>query len=327
MESGRQMKMTDLLPGFREYLSAERRFSPTTIEKYTRDILAVLREIGDLPLSEIGIQQFISLKARLGERGVREARIAGLIAAMKGLLSYGRDVLKFPIIDLTTIKAPRPPRREVVYLTNEELDRFLEAIPLRSWDGKPRLAGYRFRALVETLAATGMRLSEVLSLNRDSIDFEKREATIVGKGNRERTVFFTDQALQSISRYLDLRSDRGLALFATAEGSRLTPKSVQGMFQRNTRWAGLEKRVTPHILRHTTATNLLRNGCPVGFIKEILGHERLETTCRFYLGSLDKTETRRADAEFLNFEVSHTPGIAAGKGSDRPEGGRGATPP
>src|SRR5712691_11478595 len=77
------------------------------------------------------------------------------------------------------------------------------------------------------------------------------------------------------------------------------------MFRRNTKWAVLEKRVTPHMIRHTTATNLLRNGCPIGFIKEILGHENLETTCRYYLGILNKKDVKFAHETYTEFATGH----------------------
>ncbi len=144
----------------------------------------------------------------------------------------------------------------------------------RSWSGEPRTQGYCYRSLVETLATTAVRISEVLALNRDSIDVEKREARIIGKGNKERTVFFTVQAIQWIQRYLALRRDSNATMFASSSGSRLLVNSVESMFRRLRMRAGLEKPVPPHVLRHTAATNLLRNGCPLGHIKEVLGHER-----------------------------------------------------
>ena len=323
MQNGNKKHIRDLLLGFIEYMSVERRFSPVTIEKYRGNILSFLRDVGNPPVSEVGLEHFITLKGRMAERGAQESRIGSVVCAVKALLCYARDILKVPVVDLASIKAPRPPRRQVPYLTNEELERFIQAIPLRTWEGKPRLVGYRFRALAETLAATGMRLSETLSLDRDTIDFERRKATVIGKGNRERVVFFTDVALQWITRYLDLRTDRGPALFVTADGGRLSQKAVQGMFKRNTKWAKLEKSVTPHIIRHTTATNLLRNGCPIGFIKEILGHERLETTCRYYLGILDSAETEKAHRAFLNFRTDGQAGTSSALPIHREEPGRG----
>jgi site-specific recombinase XerD len=296
--------ITNSLPGFLDYMAAERRFSPRTIKTYREAVTFFTRQVGDLPLASIALNHFISFKARMAERGAGESRIAIIVNAMKCLLVYARDVLQIPILDLGAIRAPRAPRRQVSYLTADELETFLAAIPLRSWTGKPRLSGYGFRALVETLAATGMRISEALSLERDSIDRERKEALIIGKGNKERLVFFTDRALAWIVRYQDLRRDSNPALFVTLQGKRLSIDAVEPMFRRHTRWAGIEKRVTPHVIRHTTATTLLRNGCPMGFIKEILGHANLETTCRYYLGIMGQADTRKAHQTYLNMTQS-----------------------
>jgi len=288
------------LPGFLDYMAAERRFSPKTIKTYREAVTYFTRQVGDLPLGGITLNHFISFKARMGERRTGESRIAVIVNAMKCLLVYARDVLQLPILDLGAIKVPRAPRRQVSYLTAAELETFLAAIPLRTWTGKARLSGFGFRTLVETLSATGMRISEALSLDRDSINRERKEAVIIGKGNRQRTVFFTDRALEWITRYLDLRGDSNPALFVTLKGTRLSIDAVEPMFRRHTQWAGLEKRVTPHMIRHTTATTLLRNGCPIGFIKEILGHANLETTCRYYLGIMSQADTKKAHQTYSN---------------------------
>lgn len=300
------LTVTDMLPGFLDYLAADRHYSLATIKKYGENVQWFAREIGNLPTASIGPQHFIALKARVGEHGGKAARMASIICAMKSLLAYGRDVLAVPVCDLTKVRVPRSPRKEVIYLNKDELEQFLSSIPLRTWAGEARLAGYRFRAIAETLAAIAMRISEAVSLNRDSIDLAKRQAKITGKGNKERTVFFTDRALGWIVRYLDLRTDQGPALFTTSAGNRVTPNLVEAMFKRHVKALDFSKPVTPHVIRHTTATMLLQNGCPIGFIKEILGHERLETTCRFYLGILNKADTQRAHQRYANFDVSPT---------------------
>jgi integrase/recombinase XerD len=298
------MTISELLPGFTDYLKVERRRSPRTIKGYREGIKFFTKIMGDISVSDLTLKVFISFKARMVERGAGESRVGGIINGMKSILMYTRDVLEIPVMDVSAIKAPRPPRRQVSYLTPEELEIFLAAIPLRTWTGKTRLSGHCFRALVETLASTGMRISEALSLNREMINFERKEAIIIGKGNKQRTVFFTDRALQWITRYLDLRNDSDPALFLTLNGKRLSIDSVEPKFRRNCKWAGMEKRVTPHMIRHTTATNLLRNGCPVGFIKEILGHEQLETTCRYYLGIMNKKDTQKAHEAYSDFIMS-----------------------
>lgn len=160
--------------------------------------------------------------------------------------------------------------------------------------------GLRFRVLVEVLLGSGMRISEALSLNRNSIDYDKGEAKIIGKGNKERTVFFNQRSMDWVKRYLSLRTDNEPPLFITQYKTRLSKVDVPGYFKRYVKKSGITKKLTPHILRHTMATNLLFNGCPISHVKEILGHDRLETTCRYYLG-LDKTKAKEAHGRFLNY--------------------------
>jgi integrase/recombinase XerD len=151
------------------------------------------------------------------------------------------------------------------------------------------------------LLATGMRISEALRLNRNDVDFEKREAMVLGKKNKPRTVFFTERSLEWLSKYLALREDSDSALLVCNDHTRLTADSVISMFRYTKKVAGLTSPITPHILRHTMATMLLRNGCPIGYIKELLGHTDLQTTCRYYLGTLDHGDVKKAHNKYLSF--------------------------
>jgi len=294
--------ITDLIPQFLDYMKVERGFSPITMSKYHENVLWFVQHIGDKRIVDIQLKDFLSLKAFMSKRGVGASRISGLIYAVKCLLLYAQDILQLPVLDLKKVKGTRPLRREVVYLSNDEANQFIRAIRLESgWTRQPHVSGYCFRALVETLLSTAMRISEALSLNRD-IDFEKREVLIIGKGNKQRTVYFTPQSIEWIHHYLNVRTDSSPALFATTTGRRLQVSSVQAMFRRVAKNAEFTKPISPHILRHTAATNLLRRGCPIGYIKEILGHQRLETTCQYYLGVLDKTETKKAFDSYMVYE-------------------------
>jgi integrase/recombinase XerD len=191
-----------------------------------------------------------------------------------------------------------------VYLTKEEVDQFVRAIlgPEERWDEVP-LARLRFRALVEVLLGTGARISEILSLDRRDVNFESRDVRIVGKGKKQRVLFFTDRALEWVGRYLGCRRDDEPPLFVTRGNPprRLSYDAVKIGFRRVAQRAHLNKKVTAHVLRHTVATTLLFNGCPIGHIKELLGHERLDTTCRYYLG-LDVRAAGEAHRKFLGYE-------------------------
>jgi len=294
------LTVSEVLPGLLQYMTVERPYSPATILTYQKNIRQLLHHVGDLPVKEIQLHHIISLKSVLAERGVGEAHLGTVISAVKLLLRYARDVRKIPVLDLTSLRPPRAARSAVISLTKEELNRFFEAIPLRRKDSEPLLAGYRTRALAETLLASAMRISEAVSLNRVSINFQHAEARIVGGHQKERTVPLTDGALRWISQYLALRPDHGQPLFATVDGSRLKPNSVATMFQKVARLAGLEKPVSPRVIRHTAAMNLLRSGWSLASVQEILGHANIESTSRIYLGFPDKAELRDARLSHAN---------------------------
>jgi site-specific recombinase XerD len=201
-------------------MAIERRFSPATIRKYREDLVWFMRHVGDLQVADIRAEHFFTIKSHLTKKGAHASRISGVMAGVKAFLLYCRTSLHFEAFDPSAIRAPRIPRREVVYLTAEELNQFMSAIKLETeWGQQPRLVGHCFRALTETLAGTAMRLSEALSLNRDSIDFEKREAVIIGKGGKQRPVYFTPRVLEWISRYVALRKDRTLPSSRRCEGT------------------------------------------------------------------------------------------------------------
>jgi len=238
------------------------------------------------------------------QRSCGEARVAGVLNALRSLLRFCRDVLGLQALDPRLVRVPRIPRREVVYLTKEEVEQFLSVIigPGESIEKVP-VGRVRFRALVEVLLGTGARISEVLSLDRSDIDFERKQAKIIGKGRKQRVLFFTDRALEWLGQYLARRRDDDSPLFVSrgVPARRLTYEVAKNLFRAANKRARLRKKVTSHILRHTMATTLLFNGCPIGHIKELLGHERLDTTCRYYL-AVDIRAARAAHQTFLRYD-------------------------
>ena len=294
-----------LAPLFLEWTRYEMRRAPSTVQRYGEGLQWVIRDIGDQPVTGLHLGHLLTLRRMMETRGCREARIAAILHALRAFLKFCREVVRVPTLSSREIRVPRIPRRDVIYLTREEVQRYVDAIiaPGTSWDEVP-LTQLRFRALVEVLLGTGARISEVLSLNRSDIHWERKEAKIVGKGNKERMLYFTDRALLWLERYLSRRWDEEEALFVT-QGDlphRLSKRDrIKDTFALYRRRAGLTTSVSPHILRHTMAKTLLFNGCPIGHIKELMGHERLDTTCRYYLG-LDRRAARAAHEQFLSYE-------------------------
>ena len=306
-----------LAPLFLEWAHYEMRRAPGTLARYREALQWIIRDIGDLPVTGLHLGHCLRLRQQIDARGCREARMAAILNALRSFLKFCRDVLRLQVMDYQQVRVPRIPRRDVVYLTPAEVQQFVQAIiaPDESWE-RVSATRLRFRALVEVLLGTGARISEVLSLSRHDISWERREAKIIGKGNKERVLFFTPRSLVWLERYLAHRWDDDEALFVTQGdsprrlGSRDRIKDTFAVYRAR---AGLAKRVSPHILRHTMATTLLFNGCPIGHIKEILGHERLDTTCRDYLG-LDKRAAKDAHQTFLHYgeseEADSTHGVA-----------------
>lgn len=287
-----------------EWARYEMRRSPLTIARYREALNWVIRDIGDLPLSRLNVAHVLSVRRNMDQRGCGEARVAGVLNALRAFLRFCREVLKVVTLDPREIRVPRIPRRDVLFLGRDEVERFLDAIigPGERWEEVP-LARLRFRALVEVLLGTGARVSEVLGLDRRDVDFQRMEAKIVGKGNKQRVLFFTDRALEWLGRYLSRRRDDEEPLFVTRgdRPRRLSYDAVKNAFKGVTQRAHPAKKVTAHVLRHTMATTLLLNGCPIGHIKELLGHERLDTTCRYYLG-IDVRAAKEAHQKFLSYE-------------------------
>lgn len=296
------MRLSQAASLFLDYARVELGFSGQTIDRYAYCLKRVGRSLSDLSVTAVSESDITQLKSEMLIAGNSVHWQIVMLAATKRLLQFCRERLNLNALDPASILIPTRPRREVVYLNADEVDRFVRAIPLTTLKNGPHMHGLRFRALVEVLLGSAMRIGEVLSLNRADVDFQRKEARVVGKGNKQRSVFFTDRALFWLRQYLEVRTDGNEALFVSQNGkSRLDQKDIWRPFARYRKLAGLSKPVRPHLLRHTAATQLLFNGCPVGHIKEILGHERLETTCRYYLG-LDTRAAKSALQKYLVYD-------------------------
>jgi len=290
----------ELMPHYRSHALYEWNLAPKTVKGYEEGLLRAVNVWGEICPREIDSQQILALKADLSTKGAGQTWMRNVLQAVRSFLRFCRIGLAIDALDPQSITVPRIKRREVIYLTPEEVEQFLSAIPVFSERGRVALKWLMFRTLVEVLLGTGMRISEALSIRRESLNMETGEAKIIGKGNRERVIFFTPRALAWTKEYLNRRHDESEWLFAQPNGQALGYDTVRFSFRCVRGRAGLAKNVTAHILRHTCATILLFNGCPIGHIKEILGHERLITTCQYYLG-VDKKAAKEAHRKYLQF--------------------------
>lgn len=279
--------ISDLLYDFLEHLEIEQNRSQKTIENY-HHYLARLIEFADDPLiSDIDMELVRKWRLWLnrqmtseGESLTKQTQNYHLIALRSFLKYLAKRDIKALASD--KIELARTRRKQVTFLTGEEVERLL-ATPDTN---KP--TGLRDRAILELLFSSGLRVSELVGLDRDDINLKRREFTIRGKGQKDRPVFVSEQAASSLQQYLAGRTDNAAPLFIHYSGSnsqleggkflRLTARSVQRMIQRQRRLAGITKAVTPHTLRHSFATDLLMNGADLRSVQTLLGHSNVATT-------------------------------------------------
>ncbi|MBR3204704.1 tyrosine-type recombinase/integrase [Candidatus Saccharibacteria bacterium] len=204
------------------------------------------------------------------------------LIALRGFLKYlARRNIKS--LDPSLVDLPRAVKKQVTFLHYDEVEDLLNAIPTDTE------SGLRDRAIVELLFSGGLRVSELISLNRDSINLERREFIVRGKGQKDRPIFISKAAADRVREYLAVRKDSLPALFLNNSRNlnsvdnsgnyrRLTPRSVQRIIEKYARAAGITKHVTPHTLRHSFATDLLMNGADLRSVQALLGHANISTT-------------------------------------------------
>ena len=204
-----------------------------------------------------------------------------------------RGVESLPAERITLAKAPE---RDLDLISLEELERLLNSPAVEAAGGDPEskargtttIKALRDRAILELLFSTGLRVSELCSLNLDSVDLKKDEFSVRGKGEKVRVVFLSPSAKRALKDYLAKRGDMSEALFINfkpgkkiakgEEPERLTPRSVERLVRRLAVKAGISKKVTPHVLRHMFATDLLINGADLRSVQALLGHASITTT-------------------------------------------------
>lgn len=285
------MKLAALTVRFLEHAEIGKNQSKKTIENYHHYLQRFTDWIGaDVSPRMITIEKVQNFRLFLNrledEKGAQllsiktqNYHIIALRAFLKYLIKNDIQTLSPEKIDLSKI-----PERSVEYLNREELERLFEAV------NGTDVRGARDRALLETLYSTGLRVSELVSLNRAQVDLQRKEFMVRGKGRKPRIVFLSDRCVNAIREYLKLRDDNFEPLFLNyrrskqkeditlGEKRRLSTVMVEYLVRNYARKAGIIKKVTPHVLRHSFATELLVNGADIRSVQEMLGHSSITTT-------------------------------------------------
>jgi integrase/recombinase XerD len=269
-------------------MSAERGASKNTIDAYRNDLTRFqefAQQRGDNGADpeafEIDRDLIVDYIGWLNEKQYAKATVARKVAAVKSFCAFLLDSGELTTNPTASVSSPRAPKPVPKPMTTEQVDALL-----REPQHFNTQESVRDAAMLELMYATGMRVTELVSLNLDSIHLSPRPAHVrcLGKGAKERSLPVYEQAAQALERYLDtsrpalLKNRPQAALFVNRRGERLTRQGFWLIFKNYARSAGIEGNVTPHTLRHSYATHLLRGGASVRAVQELLGHANVSTT-------------------------------------------------
>ena len=311
------MTTLPITESFSSYLTDERHFSPYTARCYGAD----LRQFIDYIVEDTGVQidrptitnticdadadLIRGFLGFLAEQSYSPATLARKIATLRSFYKWGNRLEYTNTNPMTLIRTPRQSKRLPKAITIEQIEQLLAA------PNDNDVLGRRDRAMLETLYSTGIRVSELVGLNHDDLDFENEAMHVRGKGRKERIVPLGSHALGAIRRYIELMAndtkfapiwaarDAGetpLSLFLNKHGSRLSSRSVRRKLDKYLRSVGLDPTISPHTLRHSFATHLLDNGADLRSVQELLGHQSLSTTQVYTHLSTSRVEDAYKDA-------------------------------
>lgn len=280
-----------LIEDFLEYLEIEKGCSPLTIRNYrhylTRFLIWLQETKPKLKPKDFDLEiirkyrLFLSRFKDLTRRGLKKITQSYHLIALRSFLKWlARN--DYQSLAAEKIELPKTTSRSLKFLKEEQVERLLSQ-PVIS-----KITGLRDKAILEVLFSTGLRVAELVNLNRAQVDLKRREFSVLGKGGQRRVVFLSKKAVDWLKKYLVQREDDWQPLFIRyvgkteqanqGEAMRLTARSVQRLVRKYARRANLSVEVTPHVLRHSYATDLLQAGADIRSVQEMLGHKNIATT-------------------------------------------------
>lgn len=281
--------LPQLVDEFLDYLEIEKNCSKLTIRDYRHYLKTFVnwfsptgKSIADLDLSTVRKYR-IYLANRADEKGQTLKRVTQNYYVI-ALRSFLRFLIKndHKTLEPSKIDLPKTESRSIKFLEKDHVDRLVAAVDTSKEEG------LRDRAILDLLFSTGLRVSELVKLNHDQVNIQRREFGVVGKGGRARVVFISDRAAQSLKYYLNKRKDVFRPLFIrysgkmvsdnSGESMRLTARSIERIVKKYVRLARIPVDATVHTLRHSFATDLLNNGADIRSVQEMLGHKNISTT-------------------------------------------------
>ncbi|HRF28895.1 MAG TPA: tyrosine-type recombinase/integrase [Candidatus Saccharibacteria bacterium] len=281
------MYTSELILDFIESLEVEGGRSAKTAENYKLYLERFVEFSDDIQVGNISTETVRKYRLWLNRfKNEQDDELALItqsyhLIALRGFLKYLSE-RNIPSLSPDKIRLPKVSRKQVTFLHFDEVTRLLDAIDV---DDE---AGLRDRAILELLFSSGLRVSELVNLNRDHVNTKRREFMVRGKGQKDRPVFISSAAAERVDEYLASRLDNLPPLFLSysrnnlssqsGDYRRLSARSIQRMISKYARLAGITKHVSPHTMRHSFATDLLMNGADLRSVQSMLGHSNISTT-------------------------------------------------
>lgn len=269
------------LQEFKLYIEIEKNFSKHTVTAYSSDILSFLIWLDEREVEEVNYNLIREYLLYIQQFNYSKTTTARKIASLR---TFYRFLYREKIIESNPalgIHAPKRGKPLPEFLTEQEIEKVFNGIKIDT------PAGYRNRAILELLYATGMRISELSNLNFENLNLEENEIKVFGKGSKERIVLISTRAKQFLESYIknarylifnQAKNDAQSPVFINKTGYRLQPQTVRQVIKEVVEKIELPKHVTPHVFRHSFATKLLENGADLRIVQELLGHSSISNT-------------------------------------------------
>lgn len=276
--------MHDQIKKFMNHLRVERGASEHTLKGYKEDLNCLVDYLADEngacpQMQSLTILELREYLSAMHDAGYAKASIARRLASLRSFFRFGQREDWITTNLAKALRNPRKAHKLPHFLSTEEIGQLLSAPPAAG------LAGLRDRAILETLYSAGLRVSELVGTNDGDLDFSSGIMRVRGKGRRERLAPIGSYAIRALKAWLAERklspkepAGREAPVFVNKFGTRITTRSIGRMLEKYLRETGLDRRTTPHTLRHSFATHLLDRGADIRSVQELLGHKSLVTT-------------------------------------------------
>lgn len=274
----------DLLEQFRAYILVEKNFSQYTAKAYASDVMSFLIWLEETNVSSVDYNKIREYLRFIHKYNYKKTTIARKISALRTFYKYLYRERVVEANPVSSITAPKREKKLPKFLDKDEIEQILNNVNIEN------PAGFRNRAILELLWATGMRISELSGLNFGDLNLEHNEIKVFGKGSKERIVLISERAKSYIQRYIEHArrlvakdfppppQNEDSPVFINNTGYRLNPKTIRNVINSIVDKISLPKKVTPHMFRHSFATYLIENGADLRVVQELLGHASISNT-------------------------------------------------